>query len=71
MEPFHGSFSGDALRSSGAGLRDVDETKSAGLVFAAIISDLRLTQGTGSVEIHGRFRKLWLHADLLEYPTVS
>jgi len=52
-----GPVSGSAVRERlvGAGFRDIGKTKSTGLIFAAIISDLRLTQGTGSVKIHGHF----------------
>ena len=37
----------------GAGFGDVNKAKSPGLIFAAVISDLRPAQGTGAIKKHG------------------
>jgi hypothetical protein len=53
METFHRSPLGNSLWGYGAGIRDINKAKSAGLILAVIISDLRPTKGTGAIKKHG------------------
>jgi hypothetical protein len=52
MKTFHRSLLGNSLWGYGAGFGDVNKAKSPGLIFAAVISDLRPAQGTGAIKKH-------------------
>src|SRR5271166_1241368 len=64
IKSFHCLLLGKAVWKTRIGSRNIDETEHPAPIHAAIVRDLRPTQRTGAVKIHGRFRAFSRHAYL-------
>jgi hypothetical protein len=53
METLHCSLLGNSFRQYGAGIRDVDKTKSTDLIFPTITPDLCPTEWAGTIKENG------------------